>query len=738
LLILPVLTAVTPVQAADELINNSFVRIDSPPDGGDITGTSVTISVSYLWDTNWEEQPSLDNLWRLDISCQLYSSDVIPSSEYKNYPQLESYMDITGPGGGGGSLSINLSGYPKGSYMIFASLMGPAKFAANDARFTARETDTNFFNFTGSSGAIVPGANGDSINTDTSGGTSPIIPIAIAAGVLGLIGMLTRGMVMKGKSKTPVKPTVTKTAPPKGPSKQSDPGIREAENNLIKARKNKALLDRWTNIRNSVTDSRLSDFIDKARGNIIGKNGEMNEANLNRLEGLMKNWLRRDVIAPQMPDYTGGQVMLDTVRQASGNIFIRIGAAYVSAGYSEMVLNPLSSVSNMGQNILDGDSGKWAVTKGFAQSGFELALGESGRLLKYAKPLVDDAKQAYNMYKLGKVNPNLKAEISTINQLANQTDDLMTRNAFMRSTDVAKAGKTAKYDLTPLEQDALKLNNNAEFRELMAQNSDLIPANVKEVMGVAKQKVYQQARNEAIDGVMNQMAKDGVPTGENPFFIRQTGTHAQPGNPGWNSVKSDFDHTVEFGSSKYNQLYEQKFNTSLEGQGTSAKAIDANVYGPGTSSRGAYTGGAKKFVEHYNETSGSDIMIRNEKGITTITRETPQSSTSLLSRMDPGDVKSAEANYQKFFEKDMAKGGDLNNQIVNGSKTVSRNAGQYSTKYVENFQQTGKVNYQPPPAAKVADLVKKRGFSVDDAMKKVGYSGGKEQLLNDFKKIMGQ
>ena len=121
----------------------------------------------------------------------------------------------------------------------------------------------------------------------------------------------------------------------------------------------------------------------------------------------------------------------------------------------------------------------------------------------------------------------------------------------------------------------------------------------------------------------------------------------------------------------------------------------------------------------------------------TISRETPQTSTSLLSKMNASDVKSAEANYQSFFAKDVAKGGSLENQIVNGSKTVSRNAGQYSAKYVENFQKTGGVKYQPPDAAKVADLIKKRGFSVDDAMKKVGYNGSKEQLLADYKNIMG-
>jgi hypothetical protein len=328
--------------------------------------------------------------------------------------------------------------------------------------------------------------------------------------------------------------------------------------------------------------------------------------------------------------------------------------------------------------------------------------------------------------------------MSTVSQLAKQTEGQMTRDGFMKSTEVAKAGDSSLYKLTSAEKEALRLNNDAELRQLMASKHELVPADVKEVMGVAKQKVYQQARNEAAEEVMNQMAKDGVPTGENPFFIKQTGTHAQPGNPGWNSVKSDFDHTVDFGSSKYNQLYEQKFNASLEGQGTSAKAMDANVYGEGTSSRGAYTGGAKKFVDHYNETSGSDVMIRNENGVTKITTETPQTSTSLLSKMNKEDIRTASDNYKTFFEKDMAKGGDLNSQITNGAKTVSRDSGAHGVKSVDHIQDTGKYNYEPPPAAKVADLIKERGFSVSDAMQKTGYKGSQQQLLNDFKKIMGR
>jgi hypothetical protein len=105
--------------------------------------------------------------------------------------------------------------------------------------------------------------------------------------------------------------------------------------------------------------------------------------------------------------------------------------------------------------------------------------------------------------------------------------------------------------------------------------------------------------------------------------------------------------------------------------------------------------------------------------------------------MNSSDVQSAHTNYQNFFNKDISKGTTLDSQIVNGSKTVSRDAGQYSTNYVKNFQNTGRVNYEPPAAAKVADLIKKQGYSINDAMKKAGYTGSKDQLLNDYKNIMG-
>jgi len=517
--------------------------------------------------------------------------------------------------------------------------------------------------------------------------------------------------------------------------------IVDASAKYSAALRNQERFQKLTQIKNAVAgDSTLSSFADEAGNAIVDSNGQVDANKLNQLEGTLKRWIVRDKMMPQTPDYTYSDALQDTVRQGSQNVVVRLGAAYLTGGYSEMALNPISAISTMGKEIMDGKSTFQAVTDGLKQSSFELALGESGRLLKYASPYIKSAKDSYNLTKLSNLNSELSSEVSTINQLAKQTDDVArySRDAYMKSTEMVKVGKTASAGMDEAEKLALKLNNNPEYRKLLAENSKLIPDDVKDVMGIAKQKAYEQARNTAVDDVVKQMAKDGVPTGENPLFLKQTGTHARPGNPGWDSLKSDFDHTADFGSSKYNQMYEQQFNTHLESQGTSATSIDANVYGTGTSSRGAYTGGAKKFVENYNQTTGSDVMIRTTKdGLTTISREEPQVVDSLLSKMKPDDIASAKTNYQDFFNKSLGKGGSVDNMIKNSSKEVSRTAGQYSVNYVDNFHNTGSVNYSVPKAAQVADLIKKKGFSVNTAIEKVGYTGGKDQLLTDYKNIMG-
>jgi hypothetical protein len=720
-LVFPFFLPVRNIQAA-----SASIQITSPINGASVTSETFRVSLAYSDPGVFAETAT----WRIELPMTRVASlpegpdDFVGSSlcyngaDYYNNRSGTTWYDVH-PSTPGGKIEIYavLKAWTSGGYSTVA-------------------TDKIYVYYRPSQSGAAPAQTYDSPSGSTDSGSGGFLAVIFGGAVVvggGLVLLVKKGV---GKSKGP---GIKNPAVGKAVYKEAET-VEDAAAKLAEGRRNKALLDRFTKIRSIVwSDDRLLDFVDNARGSIVGKDGQINAENLSRLENTLKRWIARDKLAPQMPDYGGTEFYYDTVKQFSQNIVVRAGSAYLTAGYSEMAFNPISTLSNMRDNINQGDSTLAAVTKGYAWSSFELGLGESGRLLKYASPLLKRAKDSYNLSKLSTLNQDLSSEISTIHQLAGQADDAArySRDAYMKGTEVVRVGEKAAAGMDHAEKLALELNNNPEFRKLLAENYNLVPSSVKEVMGLAKQKVYQQARDNAISDVMKQMTKEGVPTGENPFFINQTGTHAQPGNPGWNSLKSDFDHTVEFGSSKYNQLYEQRFNSHLESQGTSATAIDANVYGTGTSSRGAYSGGAMKFVEHYNSTSGSDIMVRARDGVVTVSRETPQASTSLLSKMSASDVKSAESNYQSFFAKDVAKGGSLENQIVNGSKTVSRNAGQYSAKYVENFQKTGSVKYQPPEAAKVADLIKKRGFSVDDAIKKVGYSGSKEQLLADYKNIMG-
>lgn len=509
--------------------------------------------------------------------------------------------------------------------------------------------------------------------------------------------------------------------------------IIKADNAVGNAKLNQQRFQRLQELKNIITgDSHLSDWAGDA-SNAIVKNGIVDPDKLQRFENTLKRWISRDKINQPGPDYSYSDAYYNTLSQASNNIFIRAGMAYLTGGYSEMALNPLSAVSSIQQSIAQGDSVRKAVAKGFAQSALDLGVGEAGRLFK---PLAPSATPGSSAVKLTHLDPKTKSELKSLTKLAGQ-EAQTTRNAFMKSTEVAKVGKNAAYELTAAEKEALRLNNDAGFRKTLLEKSQHIPNNVKELIGTAKQKAYQNARNQAIEDVMNQMAKEGVSTADKTFIIKQTGTHAQPGNPGWNPLKSDFDHTVDFGKPRYNQMYEQRLNAHLKAQGTSTEALDVNVYGNGTSSRGAYTGGAKKFVEHYNETTGSDIMVRNVKGEINITYEKPQTSTSLLGKMNKQDVASASKNYKEFFKKDILKGKSLESQIVNGSKTVSREAGQHGVRSINQFLETGKVNYEPPLAAKVADRIKNFNEPVKIAMEKVGYTGNENQLFNEFKMIMG-
>ncbi len=744
-----------PALAADPA---PHIRIDKPARGATFSSTALPVETSYDFG-----EPTLQRRF-------IASADLLSPSTRGDAGQMTVAPVVSDDSGTGGAITgtknfvLSFAGKLAGRWRITVSM---SKFSNGAWIQVAKdEIEVNFVPSSGASGAVNPGQPPGPSTPDDFNPIPAIITVVGAAGA----GLVVIKIIRRIKRPAPPKPPVRKAKPRRiseplpeaGASETSVPrpvggyqgGTGQRPGEIAEAKKlrdafrNKELHDRFRKLREAVySDGRLRDFVDEARsglidkyGNssgkgIIDKDGNVDPVKLARLEGLLKYWIVRDKLLLQAPDYTRSDAFYDTVRQSSGNIVIRGGVAYLSAGYSEMALNPISALSTMRQGIMDGKSTLRAVAEGLAQSSFELAVGESGRLFKYAQPYLEKIRESRNLAKLADASPDLASEVSTINQLARQSDDLgkYSRDAFIKRTEVVQLGKTAPARLDDLEKAALNLNNNPEFRQLLSKNPDLIPGRVKDIMGSARQKAYQQARDNAIGDVMNQMSKDGVPVGESPFFINQTGTHARPGNPGWNPVKSDFDHTVNFGE-KYNKLYEQRLNTHLESQGTSAAALDVNVYGPGTSSRGSYTGGATKIVENYNQTTGSDVMVRVKNGVPTISRETPQTSTSLLSAVKPADLPSARSNLQSFFGKSLDKGGSVENMLQNSSKEVSRMSALDRVAY---FQKTGRTDYVAPDAVRVAHMVKNWGLSVDDAIRQAGYSGSKMQLLSDYKKYMG-
>ncbi|MBI4288645.1 MAG: hypothetical protein HY671_09490 [Chloroflexi bacterium] len=757
-----------PVSVANDLGARGTVLITSLADGQTWPATGMKIPVNVFYTIDGYGTHGSGEYWEVSVIGNLGDSPLWSDKKRVSGSQGEV------------SFTIDLSRYGSeiapGQFTVKANLYANFGGAGSFPRTVAmHRISLNIVSGSKpSSGGAIPGkppgglpggANPvtrpppNSGNSD-SDGASPIVPIAVAAGGAAAAGLVVKKIIdrvrkpkkrnklrskedeiqvagsteeAEGRQKTQRIQDAARKIDEADRRQETIEALRSTDKGALKDREQ---LDRLNKIRNAVADDiRLSEFVNDAHKSIVDGHGHVDKEKLDKLEGLLKRWIVRDKLKVHMPDYTTSDAFYDTVRQGSGNIVIRGGAAYLSAGYSEMALNPISALSTMRQGIMDGKSSLRAVAEGFAQSSFELALGESGRLFKYAEPYLEKIRESRNLAKLADASPDLASEVSTINQLARQSDDLgkYSRDAFIKRTDVVQLGKTAPARLDDLERAALNLNNNPEFRQLLSKNPDLVPGRVKDIMGSARQKAYQQARDNAIGDVINQMSKDGVPVGDNPFFINQTGTHARPGNPGWNPVKSDFDHTVNFGE-KYNKLYEQRLNTHLESQGTSASALDVNVYGPGTSARGSYTGGATKIVENYNQTTGSDVMIRIRDGVPTISRETPQTSTSLLSTVKPADLPSARSNLQSFFGKSLDKGGSVENMLQNSSKEVSRMSALDRVAY---FQKTGRTDYVAPEAVQVAHMVKNWGLSVDDAIHEAGYSGSKMQLLSDYKKYMG-
>jgi hypothetical protein len=465
-LVIPLFLPPRDIQAA-----NASIQITSPINGANVTSETFRISLVYSDPGVFAETTT----WRIELPMTRVASlpegpdDFVgPSlcyngSDYYNDRSGATWFDVH-PSTPGGKIEINavLKAWTSGGYSTIA-------------------TDKIYVYYRPSQSAAAPVQTYESPLGSNDSGNGGLL-----AAIFGIVAVIGGGFVLlvkkgKGKSKGRgiKKPTVGKAV-----YKEAET-VEDAAAKLAEGRRNKALLERFTKIRSIVwSDYRLLDFVDNARGSIVSKDGQINANNLSRLESTLKHWIARDKLAPQMTDYGGTEFYYDTVKQFSQNIVVRAGSAYLTAGYSEMALNPISTLSNMRDNINQGDSTLAAVAKGYAWSSFELGLGESGRLLKYASPLLKRAKDSYNLSRLSSISQDLSSEISTIHQLAGQADDAArySRDAYMKGTEVVRVGEKAAAGMDHAEKLALELNNNPEFRKLLAENSNLVPSIVKEVM----------------------------------------------------------------------------------------------------------------------------------------------------------------------------------------------------------------------------------------------------------------
>lgn len=657
------------------------------------------------------------------------------------------------------------------------------------------------------------------------GGMSPVVPIVGGAVAVGAAVTILKAIA--GHGKTPVKVSrkpVTQPAPGTPaqppvhppPSNQpigwSPPGKVDAQGyhweeikdwrpgDIVKADNKYGDIVRAQKKLNKLTevtfgDSVLTDFIFDASKSIFGPDG-MHPEKVDRLESTIKQFIKRDQMINQTPEYTTANAFADTAYDINSTVRfppIRLVADVATGGLAEGVIIPTSAVATTIEQMDAGvpiDQAKWegikqgaietafvagpaAVIKGVQQlgNGVKYIGKQVGYDIKFVEP---GAGPSYNVSGTGtgprvsrvnkftRENPEFTPEINKFNKIAEESPAQTTRGNFMKKTTKFEEGQSP-YELTPSEQEAIKLQQ--KWGNELHKNPDLVPENVRTSLETGKQKVYQNVRNQAATDTLNKMKSDGIDVDGKVFKMQQTGTHSIEDNPAFDVTKSDFDHSADFGKSEYNKFYEQKVNEGLQkyGYDTSADAakagrdFGANVYGDGTTSPGAYNQSALKQVAHYDQVRGNQVMIRSEGGKTIVSTENPQCIDSLNTKWKAGDYAGAEQNYQKFAgDKIMKAGGadkimgdpaKLQNGINDLSKEVSRRHGDYSAASAEKFRldnlshvegQPYKFSrYEPSPAAKVADYVKKDGMSIADAKLKAGFKGSDKELFQSFLKLLG-
>jgi len=644
-----------------------------------------------------------------------------------------------------------------------------------------------------------------------SGGI-PVLPIAGGVAAVAVIAAIIRGIASSTKSKTTLKapkqpiakPTQT-NAPPKEKVAYSPIGYKpqtegpqwapvkdwrpkeiiDADNQYGATVKAQKTLQKLTSLTSS--DPTLTDFVTRATGSdsLFGPDGHINTDKVSKLETTVKTFIKRDQMINQTTEYTVADAAADSARdiqEVAECAPIRIGMALTTLGLSEGVFIPVSAAATSIQLIDAGveyeKAARAGLEQGFREARFVAAVGmafEGAPIIlkylgkKYGISLFDSGAKAgaglsAEGESIGKIkDPALASDLKRFDDLARDSSGFHNRTEFMNKSSVYKAGETPPHVLDPLEREAVNLQQ--KYGKGLAKVESDLPPRFKDALDTGKQKTYENARNDALTKTIEKMKADGINVEGKSFKLTQTGTHAQPGNRGFNSLKpSDYDATGGF-PPEYNTFYETRLGEGLKkyGYGADDAAIKAgapdfgaNVYGHGTSNTGSYSGGALKQVEHMNQATGSEVIAKVNNGKVAISTETPQVIDSLNTKWAAGDFNTAAHNYRQFASDKIMKGGGVENilkdptrlkaGIKDLSKEVSRMHGQYSASSAEQFRLDNlsraggqyKFNpYEPPPAARAADYMKRYDMPIDQAKLKAGFTGSDQELFETFMKLLG-
>lgn len=698
-----------------------------------------------------------------------------------------------------GTSPMMLPGVPSGNYNITLKKEGYEDWNDTITVIAGQTTDVY---------AYMPSVNG---------GVNPGPIIGGAAGV-GVTSLIVRRIIKAKKpaAKIPKQPAAPKAYEPIGydagpkfkPVTDWRPKeIIEADKKYGEAKKAQEVIGKLTSTQ--FHDPTLNDFVNKATQSDVffGTDGHVKIDKINKLETTVKTWIKRDQMIDQTPEYTTYNAYTDSandIQTVAACTPLRIGAAIASGGLSEAIFIPVSASATTMQLIDAGASYEQAKAAGIKQAATEGAMTVGMTLgIKYGIKGIGaavnwGAKQfGYEVRlftpsptgnlpppsphpggrnipktsepvpsktgstKLAPENPELASDLNKFKQIADDNPGNYNRTDLMHKTKTYTSGEPPAA-LDKVEQEAVDLwkkHGNDVFK------NPNVPDKLKNALDTGKQKIYQNARNDAIVKTIEKMKADGIDVEGKVFKITQTGTHAQPGNPGF-KPGSDYDATGHF-PPKYNKLYEEELNNGLKKYGfetdpnvlktgSAGPDFGANVYGEGTSSLGAYKGGALKQVEHYNQTSGSEVIIKSEGGKVKISTETPQYTESLNTKWKAGDYASAQQNYQNFAADKIMKNGGVDNilkdpaklqtSIKDLSKEVSRMQGEYSASSAEQFRVENLsraegpykfTRYEPPPAARVADYMKRYNMPIEQAKLKAGFTGSDQELFQSFVKLLG-